>query len=139
MFGYGKMSGCAVAAVSALAEVHGQGLTLSSAEIAASRNFSQALVAKILTRLSQKGFVVGTRGPGGGYRLAMDPGKVTLHQIVEVFEGHRDTSGCPFGPGWCGTGDPCPLHDALVAMQKNMEAKLRKLTFKSFIAHPKGG
>jgi Rrf2 family protein len=139
MFGYGKMSGCAVAAVSALAEVQDQDITLSSAQIAESRNFSQPLVAKILTQLSQHGFVTGTRGPGGGYRLAMAPGEVTLHQIVEIFEGHRDKSGCPFGPGWCGTGAPCPLHDALEIMREDAAEKLKKLTFESFIDHPKGG
>lgn len=137
MFGYGKMSGCAVAAVSALAEVHPTGVTLSSAQIAQSRNLSQPLVAKVLTQLSQHGVVLGTRGPGGGYRLARDPAAIKVLEIVELFEGHRDPSSCPFGPGWCGVGEPCPLHDTLVAMSETAAATLGNLDFAAFIDHPK--
>jgi Rrf2 family protein len=137
MFGYGKMSGCAVAAMSALAEVHADGQTMSSHQIAASRNLSQALVGKIMTILSQHGLVRGSRGPGGGYRLAREPESVTILEVVELFEGHRDSSACPFGPGWCGVGEPCPLHDTLVAMNETASNTLRGMTFAPFRDHPK--
>lgn len=137
MFGYGKMSACAVASMSALAEVYPRGETLSSQQIAESRNLSQPLVAKVMTGLSQHGFVLGTRGPGGGYKLAKNPSSITVLDIVEIFEGHRDTSACPFGPGWCGVGEPCPLHDTLAAMSESAAKTLRGLTFDSFIEHPK--
>lgn len=137
MFGYGKMSGCAVAAMSALAEVHPQKLPLSSLEIAKNRNLSQPLVAKVLTVLSQAGFLIGTRGPGGGYRFAREPHEITIYDVVELFEGHRDTSACPFGPGWCGVREPCPLHDTLVALSKTTAAKLKSCDFGDFIGHGK--
>lgn len=137
MFGYGKMSGCAVAAVSSLAEVHRHGTPLSSAQIAANRNLSQPLVAKVLTQLSQHGIVNGTRGPGGGYRLTRDPAKISIFEIVELFEGHRDPSSCPFGPGWCGVGELCPLHNDLAALGEANAAKLKKTSFASFVKHPK--
>ncbi|MGB6220299.1 RrF2 family transcriptional regulator [Haloferula sp.] len=131
------MSGCAVAAMSALAEVFPKGIRLSSAQVAENRNLSQPLVAKVLTQLSQYGFVHGTRGPGGGYRLARDPAAISVFEVVEIFEGHRDPSSCPFGPGWCGIGEPCPLHDTLVAMADKSAATLKKVTFAPFVDHPK--
>jgi Rrf2 family protein len=137
MFGYGKMSGCAVAAMSALAESHADELQLSSHQIAESRNLSQPLVAKVLTVLSQAGLVHGTRGPGGGYRLARPPGEITLFDVVDLFEGHRDPSACPFGPGWCGVGDPCPLHHLLAGMSESTANQLRKANFGSFVGHGK--
>jgi len=133
MFGYGKMSGCAVAAMSALAECHPDGVQLSSHQIAVARNLSQPLVAKVLTVLSQAGLVQGTRGPGGGYRLARPPGEITLFEVVDLFEGHRDPSACPFGPGWCGVGDPCPLHHVLVEMSESAASRLKKANFGSFV------
>jgi Rrf2 family iron-sulfur cluster assembly transcriptional regulator len=137
MFGYGKMSGCAVAAMSALAESHSEGVQLSSQQIAESRNLSQPLVAKVLTVLSQAGFVHGTRGPGGGYRLARDPAAITLFDVVNLFEGHRDPSACPFGPGYCGVGDPCPLHDLLAKMSDSAATQLKKANFGAFVGHGK--
>jgi Rrf2 family iron-sulfur cluster assembly transcriptional regulator len=137
MFGYGKMSGCAVAAMSALAECHVEGVQLSSQQIAESRNLSQPLVAKVLTVLSQAGFVHGTRGPGGGYRLAREPKTITLFEVVDLFEGHRDPSTCPFGPGYCGVGEPCPLHHLLVGISDSAAAQLKKANFGAFVGHGK--
>lgn len=135
MFGYGKMSGSAVAAISALAEHHPQGVQLSSQQISERRNLSQALVAKVLTVLSQAGFVIGTRGPGGGYRLARPPEEISIHDVVELFEGHKESTPCPFGPGWCGVGDPCPLHDTLVKLREANEKMLKTCHFGVFIGH----
>jgi Rrf2 family protein len=137
MFGYGKMSGCAVAAMSALAECHVEGVQLNSQQIAESRNLSQPLVAKVLTVLSQAGFVHGSRGPGGGYRLAREPKAITLFEVVDLFEGHRDPSACPFGPGYCGTGEPCPLHNMLVGISDSAAAQLKKANFGAFVGHRK--
>lgn len=137
MFGYGKMSGCAVTAMSALAEVHPRGIQLSSLRIAESRNLSQPLVAKVLTVLSQAGFVIGTRGPGGGSRLAREPKQITIFDIVELFGGHRDTRACPFGHGWCGVGAPCPLDDTLVGLAESTAVKLRKRHFGVCVGHGK--
>jgi Rrf2 family protein len=135
MFGYGKMSGTAIAAVSALAENHQEGAQLNSQQISEQQNLSQALVAKVLTVLSQAGFVLGTRGPGGGYRLARDPSKITMHDVVEVFEGHKETTPCPFGPGWCGIGEPCPMHNDLEKLREANATKLKKFHFGVFAGH----
>ena len=137
MFEYGKMSSCAVAAMSALAETHAGGGTLSSLQIAESRNLSQPLVAKVMTILSQHGFIHGTRGPGGGYRLASEPQNITLFDVVSLFENKQASSVCPFGPGWCGHGEPCPLHDALVEVKETSSNQLKSMHFGEFVDHPK--
>ncbi|MBK1828764.1 RrF2 family transcriptional regulator [Haloferula rosea] len=133
------MSACAVAAMSALAEIQPDGTRLNSLQIANSRNLSQPLVAKVLTVLSQAGFVNGTRGPGGGYQLARPAAEITVFDIVEQFEGHRDVSACPFGPGWCGVGEPCPMHDTLMALSDSTAETLKQLDFASFIKHAQNG
>jgi DNA-binding IscR family transcriptional regulator len=58
-------------------------------------------------------------------------------EVVELFEGHRDGNSCPFGPGWCGVGEPCPLHHTLAKMSDLASASLREMTFAPFIDHPK--
>lgn len=111
---YGKTAANAIAVMSYLAAHpdHRAG----SAEIASARGISKALAAKLLTRLAAAGLAKGTAGPGGGYTLAVDPHRINLLQIVALFEQTGEPSVCPFGHGWCGKGDPCPLHDTLVAM-----------------------
>ena len=51
--------------------------------------------------------------------------------------GYGRMNSCPFGPGWCGVGAPCPLHDALASMAATAAAKLKKTNFAAFAKHPK--
>lgn len=131
------MSSSAIAAMSALAEVYPQGTTLSSLQIAENRNLPHPMVAKVLTILSQHALIHGTRGPGGGYRLAKEPSSISLLDVVMLFEGHHNPSTCPFGPGWCGHGEPCPMHDELLALNASAADRLRMMHFGNFIDHPK--
>jgi Rrf2 family protein len=124
--GYGKMSGCAVAAMSALAEHHPTGKALNSAEIASLRNLSQPLVAKVMSALALAGHTTGTRGPGGGYRLAKPPESIRIYDIVSVFEGVETQLECPFGPGYCGHHPPCPMHETLAALQRRYIDELKR-------------
>lgn len=116
MLPYGKTAGNALAAMSYLAKDHGIGLKRSSKEIGEARNLSQALVGKLLVSLSQAGLVKAVPGPNGGYLLARPPEKITLLEIVQIFERMSGPASCPFGPEWCGKGAPCPLHDKLVEL-----------------------
>lgn len=135
MFKYGKTAQNAIAAMSYLAEVFDGGETkLSSLDIAERRRLPKPLVAKILVVLSQAGFVDGTRGPGGGYWLSKDPSTISLSDIVVQFEKTGDSLQCPFGPGWCGHGAPCPLHDQLVELDTQMSDFLETTTLDVFVA-----
>lgn len=121
--------------MSALAERYDGGKTvLSSLDIAKDRNLPQPLVAKLLTTLSTGGLVDGTRGPGGGYWLAKSPSRISLADIVELFEKENEGIMCPFGPGWCGKGEPCPLHNELAAMDTQWGNFMRKTTLAVFNA-----
>ena len=121
--------------MSALAERYDGGKTvLSSLDIADDRNLPQPLVAKLLTTLSTGGLVDGTRGPGGGYWLAKSPSCISLADIAELFEKENEGIMCPFGPGWCGKGEPCPLHHELAAMNEQWETFMRKTTLAVFSA-----
>jgi Rrf2 family transcriptional regulator, iron-sulfur cluster assembly transcription factor len=133
MIRFGKTAQTAVSALSLLAEVYDGGKTkLSSLDIAARRELPQPVVAKVLTIVSSLGLVDGTRGPGGGYWLKRPPGKITLLDIVEEFERQDARVMCPFGPSWCGKGEPCPMHNELVRLDEDWTRYLRETTLAVF-------
>ncbi len=133
MFPYGKTASNGVAAMSFLAERYGEeGLKVSSLAIANDRQISKPLVAKVLTILSQAGFVGGSPGPGGGYYLAKAPSEIKLIDIVKLFEKVEDDTRCPFGTHWCGNGDPCPLHDEIIAMSETTMRFLKETSLEVF-------
>jgi Rrf2 family protein len=130
----GKTAQNAIAVMSFLAERFDDGETrLSSFDVAEKRNQPQTMVAKVLTTLSMAGLVNGTRGPGGGYWLARSPQDISLANIVENFERDDAEMMCPFGPGWCGKGAPCPLHDRIAAFQKDWDDYLNNTTLAVFV------
>lgn len=132
-FGYSKMAQNAIAAVSYLAaEYADPSARTSSGQIAEARNLPQALVAKVLTMLSQADYVIGSPGPNGGYRLARAPHEITFYDVVSNFDPVNDTFPCPFGVDYCPSDNPCPMHDELVAMRESVERFLKETHFGRF-------
>ena len=133
MIKYGKTAQNAISAMSFLAEAYDSGDTrVSSLDIAEARELPKPIVAKLLVVLSQAGFVSGAPGPKGGYSLAKSPNEITLLEIVGQFEKTDDTIMCPFGPSWCGTKEPCPLHNEIVDMQDRLHSFLCGTTLEVF-------
>ena len=114
MFIYGKTATNAIAVMSYLAAE--DTCRVGSAAIAKARNISPMLTAKLLTQLSGAGFLTGQPGPGGGYQLIKKARDIRLIDIVALFEQIDNSSRCPFGAGWCGNYEPCPLHDTITRM-----------------------
>lgn len=131
MFIYGKTAANAISVMSYLAADPKQ--KASSSEIAESRRITKTLTAKLLTQLSAAGLVTGQPGPGGGYRLAKEPMEISLLDIARLFEHLEPPILCPFGDGWCGNGDPCPLHDSIRGMIESNQRFMRETTLAIFL------
>ena len=117
MVRFGKVAQIAISAMSVLAEHYDAGGTkLTSGQIARMRDLPRPIVAKVLTRMSALGLVDGTRGRSGGYWLKRTPESISLWEIISEFERVDVGIMCPFGPNWCGNGEPCPMHDDLARL-----------------------
>jgi len=62
---------------------------ISAAEIADKHGVSAHHLAKVLADLARAGVVESTRGVGGGYRFAANARRLTLMDVIELFE-HLD-------------------------------------------------
>jgi Rrf2 family iron-sulfur cluster assembly transcriptional regulator len=122
---YSQSTEYALAIMTRLAELYDGGRTRASAsDIAEARELPGPFVGKILSTLSQVGLVTGTRGPGGGFTLARSPAQIRLREVYDLFEREENSNTCRFGGGVCGVGDPCPLHDKLVDIQRCLDTFL---------------
>src|ERR1039457_3647952 len=77
---------------------------LSGTEIADKYGISAHHLAKVLRDLGRAGIVEATRGVGGGYRLAANAKRLTLLDVIQVFE--------PIGPQSAAPDDPELATDA---------------------------
>ena len=64
------------------------------AQVAERYRIPETALAKVFQRLVRSGLAAGTRGVGGGYRLAKEPSQVTVLDIVSVFEPPRPLRQC---------------------------------------------
>jgi len=56
-------------------------------QIAESQQIPVRFLEAILRQLKQAGYATSTRGKEGGYTLALEPHKITMGQIIRIFEG----------------------------------------------------
>jgi Rrf2 family protein len=70
----------------ALALARDPGRQLSASELAATFGVSTNHLAKVLRTLGRAGLVTAERGASGGYRFAGNPRRITLMDIVALFE-----------------------------------------------------
>jgi Rrf2 family protein len=76
------------------------GRQISAAEIAAKYGVSTHHLSKVLRDLGRAGLVDSVRGVGGGYRFSANAKRVTLMDIIELFEdisSRTDENGVPEG------------------------------------------
>jgi Rrf2 family protein len=102
----------ALSAVAALARLP-EGEAMLARELAREVQVPPNYLSKVLSTLSKAGILVGSRGAGGGYRLARSAGDIHLIDIVEVFEGDRARPACLLGGGReCSDQNACPAHES---------------------------
>jgi len=90
---------------------HGRESALPVGEIADTLSVPKNYLAKILHQLGKAGVLTSTRGPGGGFRLAMAADQVTLAEIVSPVDATNDERRCLLGYAECSNDDPCVAHD----------------------------
>lgn len=56
-------------------------------EISQRQNIPKKFLEQILLILKGAGYVASRRGVNGGYKLAKDPDKITLAEIIRLFDG----------------------------------------------------
>jgi Rrf2 family transcriptional regulator, iron-sulfur cluster assembly transcription factor len=79
-----KATICGLYAVLELAARHDE--QISAGEIARKYDISLNHLAKVLRTLVRAKLIESVRGPGGGYRFCGNPKRVTLLDIIELFE-----------------------------------------------------
>lgn len=102
-----KASSLAIYAVLELAANPGR--ALSGTEIAAKYGISAHHLAKVLRDLGRARIVEAARGVGGGYRLVANPKRLTLLEVIHIFE--------PFGSDDDAAGDSDVTTDAARALR----------------------
>ena len=97
----------ALCALSRLREGEYAGASTLAKEIEAPENY----LGKLLQSLARTKLVESRKGARGGFRLARDPARITLFEIVDAIENIGRWNGCFLGRRTCSSDTPCSVHD----------------------------
>ena len=99
----------AVTAMFDIALHHDEG-PVSLADIAQRQGISLSYLEQLFASLRDQGLVKSTRGPGGGYSLAVDSAEIAIADVIDAVDESLDTTRCG-GSGDCQDHQRCLTHD----------------------------
>jgi len=97
-------------------------------EISEYHNISRSHLVKVVHQLGKNGFIITIRGKNGGIRLAKEPDKIQLSQVVKLTEPHMNIQECfSKETNTCPLINECKLkhvfYDAREAFMRSLEGK----------------
>ena len=121
----------AVTAMIDLALHHGSG-PVTLAEISGRQKISLSYLEQLFGKLRRHSLVESVRGPGGGYVLAKDMGKVTVTDIILAVDEPIDATQCG-GKENCHDDQKCLTHDLWAALNARIFDYLGGVTLRQLV------
>ena len=121
----------AIRALSCIAGEKGNVVTV--AELSKKLNMPRAYLRKILQILSREGMLKSYKGRGGGFSLVINPGKITVFKLLEIFQGPFNISEHLFKGKVCPKIKTCYLKKRLDEVEKSVVRELKSITIASMV------
>ena len=115
--------------------IHDRHGPVTLAEISSCQGISLSYLEQLFAKLRRRGLVEGVRGPGGGYRLALIPDRVTIADIVSAVDERMDATRC-CGQENCQGGQRCLTHKLWADLSRQIFAFLEGITLAQFVERP---
>ncbi len=122
----------AIRALAALATGPGDEF-VGAAELASRIDAPPNYLSKLLQTLARTGLVETRKGAGGGVRLARQPARIRLIDIVSELEPAVGFEGCFLGGRVCSESEPCGVHERWKALTAQFELLLHTTTIRDLI------
>jgi Rrf2 family protein len=114
--------------------------SVTAAQVAAKYRIPGAALAKVFQRLVHAGLATGTRGSAGGYRLARPAPRITVLDVIEVFESPRHPGSCLLGTcdaDRCDHFAECRLRHLFDEVDEQARATFASVTLETLVAPPR--
>jgi Rrf2 family iron-sulfur cluster assembly transcriptional regulator len=131
-----KMSTKGRYAVMAMIDIasNSQGKPVSLTDIAERQDISQEYLEQLFGKLRKAGLVDSARGPGGGYRLAREPGQTPIADIIAAVDEELQLTRCGGDAlDGCVKGERCNAHDLWSSLGRQMMYFLASITLEDVV------
>ena len=97
-----------------------KGLKPGIVEIAKEIDAPLFYTGKIMQRLVKMGFLMSTKGKGGGFYFDLSKPDLPLKTVIHAIEGAKSYSGCGFGLKSCDDDQHCSLHEQYAPIRESI-------------------
>ena len=109
---------------------------MTVAAVAERYRIPEGALAKVFQQLVRAGLASGTRGIGGGYRLARPASKITVLDVIHVFERRRERGACVLHdrPGeQCPTASGCHVQWLFTEVDELVRSTYESVTLQTLV------
>ncbi len=106
---------------------------VSTDQMVKSLQMPRPFLRKILQILNKKRLLNSYKGKGGGFALALPPEKISLLDVMEIFQGPTRLNECKFKKTDCSLISSCLLKKEIDEIEKEVMVKLKDITITSII------
>jgi Rrf2 family protein len=107
---------------------------VAKAEICEAEQITPAFLTKILQPLIHNGIVRSTRGPTGGFALAIDPGELTVLDILNAVEEPLSLNVCVEDGSNCERSGYCVTHKLWSQAKNQLDEVFSRHTISELLA-----
>ena len=115
---------------------HFGGKPTQVSEIARVQQIPVKYLEQLIRTLKQADLIKSVRGSKGGHQLNERPDKITVGQIVRLFEGQTDLVECVSLPEKCNRAEDCRVREVWKEATEAMYEKLDAITIEDLICEP---
>lgn len=116
-----------------LAQAYYQGTPISLGEIASHERISLKYLEQLIVPLKRVGLVKSLRGRSGGYVMVKSPDRVTLKDVVWLYNNKNYLVDCLAESNNCPLDQQCMSKQVWAEVQKSIEATLKNITLGDLI------
>ena len=104
-------------------------------DIATNQEISLSYLEQLFARLRRADLVKGTRGPGGGYRLAKEMDQISVAAIITAVDEKVDVTRCG-GKTDCQDGERCLTHELWSSLSGKIYEFLDDISLGNLVREP---
>jgi len=106
---------------------------VAAAELVEKLKIPRPFLRKLLQILNKEGLLKSIKGQGGGFRLACSARKISLVDLIEIFQGDLTLNECIFKKLICPNTKKCLLRKKIKKIEKYVIKELKSITLASLI------
>ncbi|PTN33935.1 Rrf2 family transcriptional regulator [Desulfonatronum sp. SC1] len=112
---------------------HGDQGVVTLREASLRQGISQKYLWQVVAPLKSAGLITSERGKDGGFRLAREPGDVTIRDVYTAIEGGCALVGCLSRPATCPRHEHCEVRDVWDEISQGLGKLMQEFTLEQIL------